>query len=213
MRKNIAYLFAASLALALVGRLFSDTNAVHAADPADLQFEDNFETLDASWGEGKEYGVKDGKFFIELAPDSALTVLNQANVFEEIDATILLTIVKVDPPEYGAAGLVFWAKDYSDYYKFMIDAAGEYHVTRLVGNRWASIIDWKPNDAIKKGLGQTNELRVVTEEHTATLYVNGVQLIHFKGQHPEGGQLIGFNADSSESKDASRYEFAELKVR
>ena len=67
MRKHISYLLAASLALALLGRLLTGASAVNAADPAELQFEDNFETLDASWGEGKEYGVKDGKFFIELA--------------------------------------------------------------------------------------------------------------------------------------------------
>lgn len=213
MRKFIPFPFAALLAMAFAGRTLTVVRAVNAADEAEPQFQDDFETLDASWGEGKGYGVKDGKFFIELQPDTWELVLNQSNVFTEVDATIQLTITQLDNPDNGAAGLMFWAADYSNFYALQVDTGGRFFVGRYTaGKRWMSAVPWKPHDAIKKGVGETNELRVVTKEHTATLYINGVEVASFKGQHPEGGQSVGMMAQNW-SKEPSRYEFAHLKVR
>lgn len=66
-------------------------------------------------------------------------------------------------------------------------------------------------NSLQKGLGQTNELRVATNGHTATLYINGVQVTTFKGRHPRGGGAIGLMADSY-SKQPARFEFARLRV-
>jgi hypothetical protein len=203
--------FAACLTLALVGRLSSYVNVVNAADGGEPQFEDNFETLDPSWGDAESIGVENGKFYIELPADYWRTALNQSNVFTDIDATVTVTFVKLDDPQKGLAGLSFWAADYDSYYDFSIDMDGRYLVSRRAKNRWLTVIDWKQHDAIKKGLGEANELRVVTNEHTVTLYVNGVQLTTFKGQPPAGGGMIGFNADNF-SKQPARFEFARLKV-
>jgi len=216
MRKFIPFTFAACLAMALVGRTVTGVRSVRAADEGaaagEIQFEDNFETLDASWGEAKGYGVQDGKFFIALEPNTWQTVLNQSNVFTEVDATIQLAITKLDNPDNGAAGLAFWAADYSNYYALLIDTGGRFSVGRYAGGkRWMSAVPWKAHDAIKKGEGETNELRVVTKDHNATLFINGVEVGTFKGQHPEGGQTVGMVAESW-SKEPTRYEFAHLKV-
>ena len=211
MRTRIAYPLAACLALALVGRMWLHVDAVNAADEREPQFEDNFESLDSAWGEGEDYGVKDGKFFIELPPDHWRSVLNMSNVFNEIDATVSVTFVKLEDQKDLLAGLAFWVKDYSSYYSFAVDTNGRYSVGRYANNRWLTVIEWKPNDAIKKGLGQANELRIVTKGHTATLYVNGVQLANFKGQPPEGGGAVGLMADSYSTRP-TRIEFAKLKV-
>lgn len=211
MRKLILYPLAACLMLALAGRMASYVSEVNAADEVEPQFEDNFETLDPSWGEAENLGVQDGKFYIELSADHWRTALNQSNVFVEIDATATVTFVKLDNPQNGLAGLCFWATDYDNYYEFLIDMDGRYLVLRRAKNRWLTIVGRKPHDAIKKGLGEENELRVVTNGHTAALYVNGVQLTTFKGQPPAGGGMIGFNADNF-SKQPARFEFARLKV-
>lgn len=211
MSKKFAYLCAASLLLAATGPACLHMRAARAADEGPPQFEETFETLDASWGEGETYGVKDGKFFIDLQPDYWQCVLNQTNVFKEVDARVEVTIVKLDDPDKGGAGLVFWAQDYSSYYAFMIDTGGRYHVGRYAEQRWRSAVDWKAHDAIKKGEGQTNELRVVTKDRLATLYVNGVQVASFKGQPPEGGQALGLLGDSA-STEPTRFEFDNLKV-
>lgn len=187
--------------------------AARAADEREVQFEDNFESLDPGWGEGStSYGVKDGKFYFELEPQTWQTTLNQANVFTEIDAAVSVTIAKCDTPDNGAAGLVFWAQDYANYYALLVGGDGRFGVVRHAsGNRLLMAVPWKVNDAVKKGIGETNELRVVTKDHVATLYINGTQVATFKGQHPQGGELIGFMAESW-SKEGTRFEFAKLKV-
>ena len=138
-------------------------------------------------------------------------MLNLSNVFSEIDATVSVTFTKLDDAKEVSAGLAFWATDYSSYYAFAVDIDGRYSVARFAENRWLTVIDWKLHDAIKKGLGQTNDLRVITNGHTATLFVNGVQITTFKGQHPQGGGAIGLMADSY-SKQPARFEFARLRV-
>lgn len=187
--------------------------AARAADEGEVQFEDNFESLDPGWGEGStSYGAKDGKFYFELEPQTWQTTLNQANVFTEIDAAVSVTIAKCDTPDNGAAELVFWAQDYANYYALLVGGDGRFGVVRHAsGNRLLMAVPWKVNDAVKKGIGETNELRVVTKDHVATLYINGTQVATFKGQHPQGGELIGFMAESW-SKEGTRFEFAKLKV-
>jgi len=212
MRKMIPCVVVACLAAALVGRLLTGSKAVAAAEEGEAQFEDNFENLDAGWGEASGYGVEDGKFYIALEPQTWQTVLNQANVFKEMDATALVTIAKCDDPTDGAAGLVFWAEDYANYYAFVLSGDGRFAVLRhAAGNRLLSAVPWKASNAIKKGVGETNEIRIVTKEHMATLFVNGTEVATFKGQHPEGGGLVGFMSESW-SKEPTRFEFAQLKV-
>lgn len=213
MRKLIMYPLAACLMLALAGRMASYISEVNAADEVEPQFEDNFESLDPSWGEGKGYGVKDGKFFIELQPQKYQSVLNEANVFNEIDATVLVTTNQLDDPTKGDAGLVFWGQDNDNFHALMVTIDGRFCVERLSGGkRWSWPVDWKPADAIKKGIGETNELRVVTKEHNVTVYINGTQVATFKGQHPDGPSMVGMMAESW-SKEPTRYEFAQLKVK
>lgn len=212
MRKLIQYSLAACLTLALVVRMSTFASVVSAADEGEPQFEDNFESLDPSWGEAEDYGVADGKFFIVTKPDSWRTVLNLSNVFNEIDAAVSVACVRLEDAKEASAGLAFWAKDYSSYYAFAVGIDGRYTVARFAENRWLTVIDRKPHDAIKKGLGQANDLRVVTNGRTAALYVNGVQVTTFKGQPPAGGGAIGLMADSYSAKPA-RFEFAGLRVK
>lgn len=213
MRKSIACTLVALLAGAIALPSLTSSLAARAAEKGEVQFEDNFESLDPGWGEGStSYGVENGKFYLALEPQTWQTVLNQANVFTEIDATVSATVAKCDTPDNGAVGLVFWAQDYANYYALLVTPEGRFGVVRHAsGNRLLMAVPWKANDAVKKGIGETNELRVVTKEHVATLYVNGSQVATFKGQHPQGGELVGFMAESW-SKEGTRFEFTNLKI-
>jgi hypothetical protein len=213
MKKFIPSMVAAVLLAAFISNAWTGSSAAGAADDDNVEFEDNFESLDPGWGEGSSsYGVKDGKFFIALEPQTWTTALNQANVFKELDVTALVTMAKCDDPTLGAGGLVFWAEDYANYYAMLVAGDGRVAVMRhAAGNRLLQAVPWKASEVIKRGVGETNELRVVTKGHVATLYINGSQVATFKGQHPEGGGLVGFMAESW-SKEKTRWEFAQLKV-
>ena len=68
----------------------------------------------------------------------------------------------------------------------------------------------RKSDAIKQGLGQTNELRLVTQGNVATFYINDQQVTAIHGFPPTGGSLLGLHAESGAS--SYTWQFSEFKV-
>ncbi|HSE83223.1 MAG TPA: hypothetical protein VLB01_01585, partial [Thermodesulfobacteriota bacterium] len=123
---------------------------------------------------------------------------------------VKLTLAKSDEPAGASAGLLFWAKDYGEYYyAYLIN--GGLTVARWIGGRWLYPVSLRENAAIKKGLGETNQLRLVTKGAQATLFVNGTEIVSFKGQPPQGGSLVGLRGESSANSPAV-WEFSGLKI-
>jgi hypothetical protein len=84
---------------------------------AEVLYEDNFTNLDPSWGTpGEILSVREGKLVLKPALNTTQSVLNQANVFDDADVELQITLSNGDPGVPG--GLVFWAKDYSNFYCF-----------------------------------------------------------------------------------------------
>jgi hypothetical protein len=82
-----------------------------------------------------------------------------------------------------------------------------------VNQRSLSPVPWRESASIKKGLGQTNELRVVTKGAQATVFINDTQVVSFNGQPPQGGGFIGMIAFSPEkATNKNVWEFSDLKV-
>lgn len=208
MRSKIAsIIFVSVLILLFAGR------TVYACKGSQLLFEDNFSTLDPAWGvQGPNLSVNNGKLIVQPEINSSYVALNQGNIFEDIDACVKLSQVKSDDPTYSA-GLIFWAKDSSDYYYFLVTSDGWYSVKRWVNQRSLAPVDWRKSPAIKNGLGETNHLRVVAGGTKATVYVNDTELITFSGQPPQGGSFVGMIAFSPEkATNKNVWEFSEFKV-
>src|SRR6267154_6582816 len=90
-------------------------SAFPSALAGEFLYEDNFINLDPSWGPASEtLSVKDGKLALKPALNSTQSVLNQSNVFVDADLTIDVTMSAGDKNVPG--GLIFWAKDYDDFY-------------------------------------------------------------------------------------------------
>jgi hypothetical protein len=179
---------------------------------AKVVFEDKFTSLDPSWGAASDQlTVKDGKLLMTPAKNSTSTFLNQATILPN-DAEISLTetYVKLGDPSYGS-GLVFWARDYDAWYAVVISSDGQYCVSRNVGSRILLPVAWRTSDALKKGAGQENQIKVVTKGNKATIFFNGKEAISFSGQPPEGGSLIGFRG-SSGPQDTNTVGFSNLQV-
>jgi hypothetical protein len=88
---------------------------------------------------------------------------------------------------------------------------GKFYIGRWVNGRYLYPVSSQQNDAIKKGIGQVNQLRVVTKGSQATAYIKDVQVVTFNGQPPQGGGLIGMRGDSPE-KSQNIWEFSNLKI-
>src|ERR1700757_4495632 len=132
---------------------------IQKAVAGDVLYEDDFTNLDPSWGTpGDILSVKDGKLVLKPALNTTQSVLNQANVFEDADIEVEVTLSSGDPVVAG--GLIFWAKDYSNFYCLCIDANGSFKISHFVTDRWLFPVGWTESDAVNKGLGQVNKLRV-----------------------------------------------------
>jgi hypothetical protein len=176
-----------------------------------LVFEDKFATMDPAWGSPTDRQfVKDGVFVIQPEASRGWYVLNQANLFNEADIQCKVRVAKTEDQGHGG-GIVFWAKDYSDYYALLIAPSGWFTVTRWTGGRFLAPVAWRETDAVKKGVGEWNELRVVAKGNEAKITINGKEVITFKGQPPPGGWLVGLRGNSPDKSEA-RWEFSDLKV-
>jgi glucose/mannose transport system substrate-binding protein len=176
----------------------------------EVLYEDNFTNLDPSWGTpGEILSVKEGKLVLKPALNTTQSVLNQSNVFEDADTEVQMTLSGGDPLVPG--GLIFWAKDYSNFYCLCINANGLFKISHFVVDRWLNPVGWTESDAINKGVGQTNKLRVVTKGRQATAYINDKEVVTINGQPPQGGGCVGISGGSAEgSQDI--WEFANLRV-
>lgn len=171
--------------------------AVTASLAGKVLFEDKFTSLDPSWGApGPIMDVKDGKLLITPKTNTSQTILNQANVFpNDAEASFTMTFVKAPAPTWGS-GLVFWAKDYNEYYAVLVNAEGWFAVQRYIAGRYLLPVAWRESDVIKKGEGAENQVKVVTKDNKATISLNGKEVISLSGQPPQGGSLVGFKVAS-----------------
>ena len=186
--------------------------AVTASLAGKVLFEDKFTSLDPSWGApGPIMDVKDGKLIITPEKNTSQTILNQANVFpNDMEASFTMTFVKAPAPTWGS-GLVFWAKDYNEYYSVLVNAEGWFAVQRYVSGRYLLPVAWRESDAIKKGEGAENQVKVATKDNKATISINGKEVISLSGQPPQGGSLIGFKVASG-PEGANSVAFSDFQV-
>jgi len=109
--------------------------AVRSALASEVLYEDDFTTLDPSWGAlGENLSVKDGKLTLKPSLNTTRSVLNQANVFDDAEITVEVTLSVGDTGVPG--GLIFWAKDYGSFYCLCINASGYFKISRYVIDRW-----------------------------------------------------------------------------
>lgn len=180
------------------------------AETGEILYEDKFTNLDPSWGmPGERLSVEDGKLTLKPAPDTTQSVLNQANVFTDADISVDIILPAGDVSVPG--GLIFWAKDLRNFYCLCIDAAGYFKISRYVTDRWLQPVGWIESEAIKKGIGQVNKLRVVTKSHQATAYINDQRVATFTGQPPQGGGCVGVSGGSPENAQ-NTWQFTDLQV-
>jgi glucose/mannose transport system substrate-binding protein len=181
----------------------------------EVLYEDNFIKLDPSWGPASEIlNVKEGKLTLKPALNTTRSVLNQSNLFADADIRIDVAMSAGDTSVPGVldvpGGLIFWAKDYNDFYCLCINAIGSFKISHFVIGQWLTPVNWTENEAINKGVEQVNRLRVITKGSEATAYVNDKQVATIKGQPPQDGSRVGISGSTKNSQNTWR--FANLKV-
>lgn len=189
--------------------LLPATTPWSATDPTVL-FADRFQTLDPAWGAADDQlRVERNGLIVESIADRAYTPLYRGNFFGDCDIRVKVSEVNggLDKP----AGIAFWAEDYGSYYVAQIRSDGRFGVWRYHAEAWQVAVEPKVVDAVKPGLNEENELRVVTRGTTATVYVNGTRVASFAGDPPPGGGIVGLHAESGGTP--YRWRFTDFSVR
>jgi len=195
--------------------------AMLAAGPAfackgpNVKFTDDFRQVDDSWGvdpNADTVTVEDGKVKVKADPSGGYTVLYGGPIFDDADLCVTVQV----PSQTGngdelAAGPVFWAQDYNNYYTFAITPGGSAAIVRRYRGKWIFVLDYRKADGIKTQPGEKNILRVTTKGSSITTYVNDVKFASVKAQVPENGGEIGLHAES-EKAHRDTWKFINLKV-
>jgi hypothetical protein len=197
-----------TIALMLVAVL----GLVSASWAGTVLFEDKFTSMDPGWGTpDKSFDIKDGKLTLTPAVKETYTAIYEGNIFpNDTDVTINMKFAQAPDPTWGS-GLVFWSSGLNNFYALLINANGWFTIQRRMGDRFINPVSWRQNDAIKKGTGADNQLRLVTQGTKGTVYINGKELISFTGTPPEGGSQVGVRGASGD-KASNVIEFTDLKV-
>jgi tetratricopeptide (TPR) repeat protein len=175
-----------------------------------ILYEDDFSRLDPSWGIfGDILSVKDGKLVLKPALNTTQSVLNLFNIFN--DADIQVEVALASGATIVEGGLTFWAKDYTDFYSLFIDANGSFRISHFVNGRWLILVGWTKSEAINKGVGKVNKLRVVTKGAQMTAFINDKQIVTMTGQPPPGGGCVGISGSSNLDRQ-STWQFSDLRV-
>jgi hypothetical protein len=164
---------------------------------------DTFETLDsASWGAANDQQfVEKGWLQIKPKPGYTYQILSQSDFYGDGSLCGEVKIVETGNLDATNGGLVFWATDYSNYYKVTVGPSenqGGFWVSRLTKGRWLTPVSWTVDPVIKAKLGDVNRIEVQMKGRTATIFINGKQLAQFNGFPPEGGGLIGVSGGAPE---------------
>ena len=203
-RSRVVAGMAAAFALALsvaAGPAFAECNSDNAI------FEDDFEFMDVSWGAPtEEISVEDGKLVI----DGYMGIVNFLTQNKGADVCVDATILEATDIPNSPIGVIFWFKDWENYYIVHAWADGWIEVRRIQNGN-VSYIFTEESMALKKGVGETNNFQLSLRPKDATLFINGTEIKRFKGKQPKDGGVVGFYGSSPEAAPA-KFTFDNLVV-
>jgi hypothetical protein len=192
---------------AVLVALAASSAAVAACDTKNAIFQDSFDILDPSWGEGADLKVENGQILLAPGAQYYRWVPSSAGIYDDVDVCVTAKTVAAINPLKTMAGIVFWYQDNQNLYVFEYAANGNAAVYRQQRGKWISPVGWQPAPGLKQGDGAVNELRVVTVGNRATFYVNGQQFKQINGSPPTNGQQVGlFAASFDESTPTYGFE-------
>jgi hypothetical protein len=179
-----------------------------------VMFQDDFRQIDDNWNVDPHVDsvtVEDGKVKVKADPSGGYTVLYGGVVFDDADLCVTVQVPRhMENGAQAAAGPVFWAQDYDNYYTFTITPDGVAALARLIRGRWHYLLI-RVADRIKTRPGDKNVLRVTTKGNSITTYINDVKFATVRAQVPENGGEIGLHAQS-EQAHRDTWKFMDLKV-
>jgi hypothetical protein len=160
-----------------------------ACEGSTVVLEDQFTDDSGGWDPSDSVKFGSGMAIDIGANSTGFKELNSA--FSVGDADICADVAFPGAASAGqAAGLLFWALDYSNLYLLQVSQAGTGSLWRLKDNKWNKLYA-ADLPSIKKDQGAVNSLRITVKSGTITAYVNGEKIRTQKAQAPKGDSQFG----------------------
>jgi hypothetical protein len=117
---------------------------------------------------------------------------------------------KIEGPENGSYGLVFWRVDSENYYVFRINDRQEYAFHMSIDGNLETVLDWKSFSAIQPG--NFNKIAVFAEGPLLTFFVNDQPVDQFQDTSPKEGEA-GLAIGLRNAGDTAIFEFDDFELR
>lgn len=167
-------------------------------------FADDFAAPDPGWGKpGDNFHFADGQMVLHPKADTNVSWIYMPMVFAgaTVCAEFKLPSAVKNAADVAAGGVIFWARDYQNYYLAAVLTDGTYAVRRKIAGKWHTVVPPTRSDSIRMGPAAVNDLTVVTAGSRATLAINNTQVVGFWGQMPNRGGAVGLYGQSETRQD------------
>ncbi|PLS82939.1 MAG: hypothetical protein CYG59_02655 [Chloroflexi bacterium] len=108
--------------------------------------------------------------------------------------------------EIGAAGVIFLSANPVTSYEFLIRSDGKYIIQRVDENIPTKVIPWTDAEALQRGPGATNQLRIARQGMNILFFANDQLLTNFRVRSPELTSSYGFALSSGDSRGQARFD-------
>ena len=142
-------------------------------------------------------------------------VLKSSGYLDDVDVSVSLTFYEGTLNQIDA-GLVLRYHSGVGGYIFHLSPVGTYTVAYYQpaekdAMHWTTIMDWSDNDVIRKGLNETNRLRVVADGTHFRVHINGVLATSIHDDKCDEGQVI-LSVEGT-AKSSVEVGYSDLQVR
>lgn len=172
--------------------------ALAACETKDVIFADAFKDAMGGWTQGAGINIDGGIATLSVRKGfGSKVVLNNGFLMRDGHICVVATYPTLEQAQRATApttGIVFGAKDTSNYYAFEVTAVGAYALVRSNNNNLINVIDWTTTSAVKKSFGVENQIEVTIDKGVVTLFINRQKINSSRIQLPDGDSQFGLFA-------------------
>ena len=177
-------------------------------------FSDDFKVRDLGWSglaDDRAY-YADDHLVVKPPENKVWRVFYLGLIYKNITICVdLKSPIQMKAENDTAGGVSFWVTDFDNNYFARVFPDGSYSISRLVESKVIAVVSKTKIDAVNKGPGAQNRLKIELNGLVGTLYINDVKVREFRGQPPANGSSFGLYADS-EAGQRSAWGFTGIVV-
>lgn len=161
----------------------------------DLIFSDDFNDNKNNWSDDKntyaDFSFYGGKYYLEHKVNEKGYLSHIDKYFDTTKDFEIETKIQHVTGDTNFPHGFLWGKKDTNYFQFLLTATGYYKISRIVNNKSEDIVKWVKSDAVHKGAGSSNIVRILKEGDYYKFYVNDIYVTKIDFE-PFYGSQIGY---------------------